>query len=330
MYEEDQGKIYLQQYAKAFAENRMGRKIELMLVKLNLFIDWSAKNLALVKAEESSFYNKTLFVLRSETVHRFYSRSLDAAKKDLAKYKAYHRFIVNMTQLMEPSGIGFIGSLKEQGIPESAAVELYPLVKDYWVSTYGAVRDKFINISLHLSEMVKYLEEQINTEEQLEEVNFSEGFNKATHLNLTFKKELKAFKDLVTAVEGAMPNTKEVKGMLKAQIRLLKEDLKVHYSKERKKLTIAGETKNKTLKIVMVLMFLLGVYNLYRGMKTKVVKKGLIHGLTIALTKKGIDPSERTASKVRTLLGEVVSREVPNPALITSTFNQLGALESFL
>ena len=324
--DEDQVAIYLQQYAKVFVENKTGKKIEILLMKLNQFIDWNSNNLAQIKHIESSFYSKVLSVLKSEEVHRFYSRSLEEAKKDLFKYRAYHRFVVNITMLMEPSGIGFRESLKEQGIPEMASVEIYPLVKDYWAKTYGKTREKFLIIEQHLGEMATHLQNQINIEEQLEEVNFYEGFDKASHLSATFKLELKSFQDLVKAVENVMPDAKEVKNMLRAQIRLLRADLKVHYSSVRKNLQVSGETKSKTLKAVMVLMFLIGVYNVYRGMKSKLVKKGLLHGIKLTLEKKNVVASEGAAIKFKDDITDVVAREVPNPGLITALLEQLNSL----
>jgi hypothetical protein len=326
VYDQDEAQVYLSAYARVFVENKMGKKIEILLQKLNQFIDWNSGNLAQVKNIETSFYNKVLYVLKSEEVHRFYSRSLEEAKKDLFKYRAYYKFVFNMTELMEPSGIGFRESLKSQGIPEDAAVEIYPLVKDYWSKTYGKIRNNFIIIGQHLKEMATHLENQINIEEELEEVNFYEGFDKASHLSAVFKLELKSFQELVKSVESVMPNAKEVRSMVRAQIRLLKADLKVHYSGARKNLQIAGEAKSKTVKAVMVLMFLVGVYNLYRGMKSKLVKKGFVHGMKIALERKGVSASNDSAVKFKEDITDVVTREFPNPPLITLAIKQLDLL----
>jgi hypothetical protein len=116
--------------------------------------------------------------------------------------------------------------------------------------------------------------------------------------------------------------------MAKAQIKLLKADMKVHYSKARESLQVPGDTKNKTLQAVMVLMFLIGMINMYRGMKWKLVKKGLVLGMRAALARKGIDVSSEMALKFNNTASDVIAREVPNPELVSVTLEQLDALEA--
>ena len=76
----------------------------------------------------------------------------------------------------------------------------------------------------------------------------------------------------------------------------------------------------------MVLMFLVGVYNFYRGMKSKLVKKGLVHGIRIALERKGATTSEEAAIRFKDNITDVVAREVPNPSLISMALERLESL----